>query len=99
MMVSCSLLLQYIATLDPMVARLALRWPCSTVMLHVCFAILLSRMLVMFTTALFTAEYMPEGKSFVFNAGAPAWGADWCPTYPDDRPRKIGPSFSNKHCL
>jgi transcription factor C subunit 6 len=37
---------------------------------------------------LFTAEYIPGSKSFVFNVGSPAWGADWCPTYPDDRPRK-----------
>ncbi|KAG1782384.1 hypothetical protein EV702DRAFT_378896 [Suillus placidus] len=33
-----------------------------------------------------TSEYMPGSKAFVFNVGSPAWGADWCPTYPDDRP-------------
>ncbi|KAG1863616.1 hypothetical protein DFJ58DRAFT_912370 [Suillus subalutaceus] len=35
-----------------------------------------------------TLEYVPGSKSFMFNVGSPAWGADWCPTYPDDRPRK-----------
>ena len=24
----------------------------------------------------------------MFNAGAPVWGLDWCPIYPDDRSRK-----------
>ena len=24
----------------------------------------------------------------MFNAGASVWGLDWCPIYPDDRPRK-----------
>ncbi|KAG1734326.1 hypothetical protein EDB19DRAFT_1896481 [Suillus lakei] len=51
-----------------------------------------------------TSEYMPGGKSFVFNVGAPAWGADWCPTYPDDRPSRgykhylaIAPFSSRSH--
>ncbi|KAG2154101.1 hypothetical protein DEU56DRAFT_773050 [Suillus clintonianus] len=51
-----------------------------------------------------TSEYMPGDKSFVFNVGAPAWGADWCPTYPDDRPRRgykhylaIAPFSSRSH--
>lgn len=50
------------------------------------------------------SEYTPGSKSFVFNVGSPAWGADWCPTYPDDRPRRgykhylaIAPFSSRSH--
>ncbi|KAK0439584.1 hypothetical protein EV421DRAFT_2010452 [Armillaria borealis] len=32
------------------------------------------------------AEFIPESKSYAFNPGAPAWGLDWCPIHPDDRP-------------
>ncbi|PCH37809.1 hypothetical protein WOLCODRAFT_95877 [Wolfiporia cocos MD-104 SS10] len=31
------------------------------------------------------AEFIPESKSHVFNAGAPVWGIDWCPIHPGDR--------------
>ncbi|KAG2150679.1 uncharacterized protein EDB93DRAFT_1083923 [Suillus bovinus] len=41
-----------------------------------------------------TSEYMPGSTSFVFNVGSPAWGVDWCPTYPDDRPHR-----GHKHYL
>ncbi|KAG1890876.1 hypothetical protein F4604DRAFT_1888594 [Suillus subluteus] len=51
-----------------------------------------------------TSEYTPGSKSFVFNVGSPAWGADWCPTYPDDRPSRgykhylaIAPFSSQSH--
>jgi transcription factor C subunit 6 len=51
-----------------------------------------------------TSEYSSGSKSFVFNVGSPAWGADWCPTYPDDRPRRgykhylaIAPFSSRSH--
>lgn len=50
------------------------------------------------------SEYMPGSKSFVFNVGSPAWGVDWCPTYPDDRPFRdykhylaIAPLSSRSH--
>ncbi|KAH7889341.1 hypothetical protein F5I97DRAFT_1993652 [Phlebopus sp. FC_14] len=33
-----------------------------------------------------TSKYFKDGKSYIFNAGAPVWGVDWCPTYPADRP-------------
>ncbi|KAI6007138.1 hypothetical protein EDD15DRAFT_2395168 [Pisolithus albus] len=33
-----------------------------------------------------TSEYFKEGSSYVFNAGSPVWGLDWCPTHPADRP-------------
>ncbi|KAG1890872.1 hypothetical protein F4604DRAFT_1702873 [Suillus subluteus] len=45
-----------------MVARLALRWPCSIVMLHVYSSPLL-RTLVTITTLLFIVEYVPGSKS------------------------------------
>ncbi|KAK0196439.1 hypothetical protein F5146DRAFT_1217516 [Armillaria mellea] len=32
------------------------------------------------------AEFISESKSYAFNPGAPAWGLDWCPIHPDDRP-------------
>ncbi|KAI0362573.1 hypothetical protein OH77DRAFT_1467456 [Trametes cingulata] len=32
------------------------------------------------------SEFFPGSKAHVFNAGAPAWGIDWCPIHPDDRP-------------
>jgi transcription factor C subunit 6 len=54
---------------------------------------------VLTMTTLFTAEYVPGGQSFVFNAGAPAWGADWCPTYSDDRPCKTERPFPKRHRL
>ena len=38
--------------------------------------------------ALLTAQFLPESRAHVFNAGASVWGLDWCPIYPDDRPRK-----------
>ncbi|EGN95834.1 hypothetical protein SERLA73DRAFT_13040, partial [Serpula lacrymans var. lacrymans S7.3] len=31
------------------------------------------------------SAFFPESKSHVFNAGAPVWGLDWCPTHPDFR--------------
>ncbi|KAI6136441.1 hypothetical protein F5141DRAFT_995226 [Pisolithus sp. B1] len=31
---------------------------------------------------------VPEGSSYIFNAGSPVWGLDWCPTHPAGRPRK-----------
>ncbi|KAI6047829.1 hypothetical protein EDC04DRAFT_2875993 [Pisolithus marmoratus] len=33
-----------------------------------------------------TSEYLKEGSSYIFNAGSPVWGLDWCPTHPADRP-------------
>ncbi|KAI6161423.1 hypothetical protein EDD17DRAFT_1587403 [Pisolithus thermaeus] len=33
-----------------------------------------------------TSEYFKEGSSYIFNAGSPVWGLDWCPTHPADRP-------------
>ncbi|KAL4068179.1 hypothetical protein J3A83DRAFT_3825037 [Scleroderma citrinum] len=33
-----------------------------------------------------TSEYFEGGKSYVFNAGSPVWGVDWCPIHTDDRP-------------
>ncbi|KAG2106769.1 uncharacterized protein F5147DRAFT_699964 [Suillus discolor] len=51
-----------------------------------------------------TSEYMPGSTSFVFNVGSPAWGVDWCPTYPDDRPHRgykhylaVAPFSSRSH--
>ncbi|KAL0581909.1 hypothetical protein V5O48_000139 [Marasmius crinis-equi] len=41
-------------------------------------------------TAFPMAQYVPESKSHVFNAGAPVWGMDWCPIHGDDR--RIRPS-------
>jgi hypothetical protein len=38
--------------------------------------------------ALLTAQFLPESRAHVFNAGASVWGLDWCPIHPDDRPRK-----------
>lgn len=38
--------------------------------------------------ALLTAQFLPESRAHVFNAGASVWGLDWCPTHPDDRPSK-----------
>jgi transcription factor C subunit 6 len=38
--------------------------------------------------AMLTAQFMPESRAHVFNAGASVWGIDWCPIHPDDRPRK-----------
>ncbi|KAH9900932.1 hypothetical protein C8Q73DRAFT_676309 [Cubamyces lactineus] len=35
--------------------------------------------------ALKMSEFFPNSKAHVFNAGAPVWGLDWCPIYPDDR--------------
>jgi hypothetical protein len=35
----------------------------------------------------FTAQFLPESRAHVFNAGASVWGLDWCPIHPDDRPR------------
>ncbi|KAG6882978.1 hypothetical protein C0993_008426 [Termitomyces sp. T159_Od127] len=32
------------------------------------------------------SEFFPEATAHVFNAGAPVWGLDWCPTHIDDRP-------------
>ncbi|KAI0306286.1 hypothetical protein B0F90DRAFT_1688642 [Multifurca ochricompacta] len=32
------------------------------------------------------SQFLPESCAHVFNAGAPAWGLDWCPIHPDDRP-------------
>ncbi|KAG6854374.1 hypothetical protein C0991_007365 [Blastosporella zonata] len=31
------------------------------------------------------AELIPESTGYVFNAGAPVWGIDWCPIHADDR--------------
>ena len=31
------------------------------------------------------AQFLPDSKSHVFNAGAPVWGLDWCPIHPDER--------------
>lgn len=33
-----------------------------------------------------TSEYFEGGQSYVFNAGSPVWGIDWCPIHPEDRP-------------
>ena len=38
--------------------------------------------------ALLTAQFLPESRAHVFNAGASVWGLDWCPIHPDDRPCK-----------
>ncbi|KAH0582654.1 hypothetical protein H2248_010575 [Termitomyces sp. 'cryptogamus'] len=32
------------------------------------------------------SEFFPESTAHLFNAGAPVWGLDWCPTHADDRP-------------
>lgn len=34
------------------------------------------------------AKYFEDGTSYVFSAGSPVWGIDWCPTYQPDRPGK-----------
>lgn len=34
------------------------------------------------------AEYFDDGTGYVFNAGSPVWGIDWCPTYQPDRSGK-----------
>jgi hypothetical protein len=31
------------------------------------------------------ADFIPESKSHIFNAGTPVWGLDWCPIHADDR--------------
>ncbi|KAI6153788.1 hypothetical protein BKA82DRAFT_4093973 [Pisolithus tinctorius] len=33
-----------------------------------------------------TSEFIKGGSSYIFNAGSPVWGLDWCPTHPADRP-------------
>ncbi|KAG6369764.1 hypothetical protein JVT61DRAFT_13581 [Boletus reticuloceps] len=33
-----------------------------------------------------TSAYFEDGTGYVFNAGSPVWGIDWCPTYQADRP-------------
>ena len=38
--------------------------------------------------AFLIAQFLPESRAHVFNAGASVWGLDWCPIHPDDRPRK-----------
>jgi transcription factor C subunit 6 len=40
------------------------------------------------TDTLVTADFIPESKSHVFNAGSPVWGIDWCPIHTDDRARQ-----------
>lgn len=35
------------------------------------------------------AEYFEDGTGYVFSAGSPVWGMDWCPTYQPDRSGKI----------
>ncbi len=53
------------------------------------FNILLLQSLIDITiVALLTAQFLPESRAHVFNAGASVWGLDWCPIHPDDRPRK-----------
>jgi transcription factor C subunit 6 len=34
------------------------------------------------------AEYFEDGTGYVFCAGSPVWGMDWCPTHQADRPSK-----------
>ncbi|KAH7924733.1 hypothetical protein BV22DRAFT_1195685 [Leucogyrophana mollusca] len=34
------------------------------------------------------SEFIPGAQSYVFNAGSPVWGLDWCPIHPDDRPHR-----------
>ncbi|KAK7051012.1 hypothetical protein VNI00_005124 [Paramarasmius palmivorus] len=31
------------------------------------------------------AQYIPESKAHIFNAGAQVWAMDWCPLYAEDR--------------
>jgi len=35
-----------------------------------------------------SAESVPQSNSYVFNAGGPVWGLDWCPIHPGDRERR-----------
>ncbi|KDR73824.1 hypothetical protein GALMADRAFT_72049 [Galerina marginata CBS 339.88] len=51
-----------------------------------------------------TSEYAPESNAYVFNAGGPVWGLDWCPIHADDRPARsykqylaVGPFPSKAH--
>jgi len=41
------------------------------------------------------AEFIPESKAHIFNAGAPVWGVDWCPIHPNDRIRQLLSISSN----
>ncbi|KAF9462752.1 hypothetical protein BDZ94DRAFT_707255 [Collybia nuda] len=34
------------------------------------------------------SDLMPESLGYVFNAGAPVWGLDWCPVHPSNRPAR-----------
>ncbi|KAG8217927.1 hypothetical protein J3R82DRAFT_6093 [Butyriboletus roseoflavus] len=35
-----------------------------------------------------TSEYFEDGTGYIFNAGSPTWGIDWCPIYQADRPAR-----------
>ncbi|KAH0826976.1 hypothetical protein J3R83DRAFT_4635 [Lanmaoa asiatica] len=36
-----------------------------------------------------TSEYFEDGTGYVFSAGSPVWGIDWCPTDQGDRPARL----------
>ncbi|KAG6911400.1 hypothetical protein DXG01_016497 [Tephrocybe rancida] len=42
------------------------------------------------------AEFFPESSAYLFNAGAPVWGIDWCPIHADDRPVKLRTRAAHK---
>ncbi|KAJ3995652.1 hypothetical protein F5050DRAFT_1573164 [Lentinula boryana] len=55
-------------------------------------------------TAFKMADFIPNSSAHVFNAGAPAWGIDWCPLHPDTREENghtyylaVGPLPSPSH--
>ncbi|KAJ3763895.1 hypothetical protein EV360DRAFT_77973 [Lentinula raphanica] len=55
-------------------------------------------------TAFKMADFIPNSQAHVFNAGAPAWGIDWCPLHPDTREEyghtyylAVGPLPSQSH--
>ncbi|KAF8550445.1 hypothetical protein OG21DRAFT_1446590 [Imleria badia] len=35
-----------------------------------------------------TSAYFENGTGYVFSAGSPVWGIDWCPSYQADRPSR-----------
>lgn len=50
-----------------------------------------------FLADLRVAEYLPESKAYVFNAGAPVWALDWCPIHVDDRSSRCSPALLLVH--
>lgn len=44
-----------------------------------------------------SAETLLQNSSYVFNAGGPVWGLDWCPIHPNDRESRGVSSICSFH--